>query len=70
METQYVTIWSKCLNSDHWVIERTHSKEYAAILMNSLVMDEVIEMNERYYIVVNEGVNPNTLFHYEMLDNL
>jgi hypothetical protein len=54
-----VTIWSRSASRSHWVIERTHTKDYCKCLIGVNDPGECIEMSGRIYLVCEEGVNPN-----------
>lgn len=61
MSNEYVTIWSKSDNSQ-WMIERTHSMDYAKVIMCNVELREVITMpNGRHYAIFPENVNPNII---------
>lgn len=51
---EYVTIWVKV--GYFWSVERTHSKEYAKVLLGN---DLEKEINEKFYKAFPENVNPN-----------
>lgn len=55
---KYVTIWSRSMAGGVWVIERTHTEEYA-LALTGLRAGELAEINGRYYGVFEEGHNPN-----------
>lgn len=60
MPDQYVTIWSKSGEYGRWVIERTHSLEYAKVIMGKVEIKEIVIMpNGKYYAIFPENINPN-----------
>lgn len=56
--TNYVTVWSRSLYVNVWVIERTHSIDYVKS-MYCLSIGEVADIKGRYYGVFPENYNPN-----------
>ena len=60
MKKEYVTIWSKSKYSgSSWVIERTHTIDYTLTLFGITTKEaEVIEINGRYYMYLQEGKQP------------
>lgn len=60
---KYVTIWSKSAKNCSWVIDRTHSIEYARHLLGNaaLSIGETIVINGRIYAIFNEGFNPRDI---------
>lgn len=63
MKQEYVTIWSKGTNSNLWLVERTHSLEYAKKIMGVLGVGEIVTMpDNRQYVICIEGYNPNKYY--------
>ena len=61
MEQQYVTIWSKHPQGQ-WMIERTHTIDYARVIMGNVEIREVVTMFNglRQYAMFPCDINPNT----------
>ncbi len=57
-EKEYVCFWSKAVNSNYWLLERTHTKQYAESLITPN-MNESTLVNGRHYKIFAEGINPN-----------
>lgn len=56
--SKYVTIWSRSISGGVWVIERTHTEDYA-LALTGLRVGEWARINGRHYGVFEEGYNPN-----------
>jgi len=58
-DDEYLTIWSKNKGSNYWLLERSHTKQYAMNLLGIKKVNEPVSINGREYILLPVDFDPN-----------
>lgn len=61
MKTEFVTIWSSSGKGRPWLIDRTHSIEYARTIVGYIELRQVVSINNRLYTIMPVDSDPNKL---------